>query len=82
MKPPKVKQIGSNHFIIEHKGIEYLQSYDSIIIKNENGNITLDRKTWDYSRTTGKYRNDYLNENKNETERKINNGIYKLDDLN
>ena len=61
----------------------YFQSYGSIIaIKDYKGNITLDRDSWDYSVTTGKYRNQFLNETKKETEAKIKNGTYLLTDLN
>ena len=36
---------------------------------------------WDYSVTTSKYRNIFLNENKKETEKKIKSGEYVLTDL-
>jgi hypothetical protein len=42
----------------------------------------LDKDSWDYSRTTGKYRNLFLEESKAETESKIKKGIYKLVGLN
>ena len=48
----------------------------------ENGKITLDSIYWDYSRTTGKYRNMFLGENKAETQSKIDNGTYTLADIN
>ena len=68
-----------NQFIIRDSGNEYLQSYNSIIVKKDiNGNITLGQN-WDYSQTTGKYRNLYLNETKKETEAKIKNGEYTID---
>lgn len=65
--------------------VEYFQSYDSIIVRKEYGpnhNITLDVNYWDYSVTTGKYRNQFLGETKKETEAKIKSGEYKLVDLN
>ena len=73
-----------NQFIIEDDNFIYFQSYDSIIIKKDKRTreITLDERYWDYSVTTGKYRNLFLNETKKETERKIKEGIYKLDNLN
>ena len=66
---------------------ETFQSYDSIIAKrlysNVGGNkITLDRDRWDYSTTTGKYRNQFLGETKKETQAKIDSGEYKLANLN
>jgi len=65
----------------------YFQSYDSIIAKktwNDKGEkrVFLDSNYWDYSVTTGKYRNIFLNENKKETQKKIDNGTYVLTDLN
>jgi len=42
----------------------------------------LDKNKWDYSVTTGKYRNQFLNETKKETQKKIDSGEYKLVDLN
>jgi len=74
----------ANQFIITtSKGI-FFQSYDSIIAFIPFGNkpVQLDKKYWDYSKTTGKYRNLFLRERKPETEQKIENKIYKLTDLN
>ena len=44
--------------------------------------ITLDDYYWNYSRTTSKYRNMFLNETTEETKRKIKDGTYKLANLN
>ena len=77
----KVQQFyAQNQFVIcDGKGNEYLQSYNSIIVKRDiNNNISLG-KNWDYSKTTGKYRNLYLNETKKETEAKIKSGEYTID---
>jgi len=60
----------------------YFQSYDSIIaIKTPDG-IVLDKNYWDYSVTTGRYRNIFLRECKKDTELKIKSGEYKIADLN
>ena len=76
----------ANQFIIEGEGKETFQSYNSVIAVRDYNNIpcttTLDINKWDYSVTTSKYRNMFLNETKKETERKIKEGIYKLADLN
>lgn len=61
---------------------EVFQSYDSIIVVMHDGKTYLDSNHWDYSRTTSKYRNDFLNETKKETLAKINSGEYKLVNLN
>ena len=58
------------------------QSYASIIARKDRDGITLDTSKWDYSKTTGKYRNLFLGETKKETEYKIKSGEYKLADLN
>ncbi len=85
----------ANQFIITDEGRgalgnfikrQLFQSYDSIIVnktiwENET-EITLDENTWDYSVTTGKYRNQFLGETKKETEAKIKSGEYKLANLN
>lgn len=72
----------ANQFIIKTRSAVLFQSYDSIIVKKTSKNIYLDRNYWDYSKTTGKYRNMFLGETKKETEQKIKDGIYKLAKLN
>lgn len=77
----------ANQFIIRQRtgrGIrEIFQSYRSVIaVIDENGCVTLDRDKWDYSSTTGKYRNQFLGEDIRETRKKIKQGIYALADLN
>jgi hypothetical protein len=66
--------------------IETFQSYDSVIAKRISKGwkqeTILDKNYWDYSRTTGKYRNLFLDESKKETESKIGTKEYKLKDLN
>jgi len=65
---------------------DVFQSYNSCIafIPNSESmhSVYLDRDTWDYSVTTGKYRNQFLGENKAETQKKIDSGEYILTDLN
>jgi len=76
-------EVANQFHIIDDNGIEYFQSYQSIIAKKDKlGNVTLDKNYWNFSKTTGKYRNIFLNESKHETEKKINNNTYKLDNLN
>jgi hypothetical protein len=90
MKNLKVKNMTSdygniiaNQFEIRTPKGVYFQSYDSIIIFiNNKGQIFLDRYYWDYSPTTGKYRNQFLGEDIKETRRKIRSKEYKLKDLN
>ena len=72
-----------NQFIIQTEAGLYFQSYNSMIaFKPLSGKIQIDYKKWDYSTTTGKYRNQFLGETKKETEKKIADGTYILTDLN
>jgi len=72
-----------NQFIItDNNGDEYFQSYKSIIAKRSKGKIYLDDYYWDYSATTGKYRNQFLNEKVTDTRKKITSGEYILTNLN
>ena len=78
------------------KDRETFQSYNSIIAikdykperysyavpEEHKTNVTLDEYYWNYSRTTSKYRNMFLNETTEETKKKIKDGIYKLANLN
>ena len=84
MLKAKVRTIGANHLEIDTAEGTYLQSYNTIIaFKSHGGKVTiLDRQKWDYSNTTAKHRNHFLQETTKETRRKINEGIYLLDDLN
>ena len=69
----------ANQFVITgDNGEVTFQSYNSIIVKKENGKITLGRD-WDCSRTTSKYRNRFLREDTKTTERKIKDGTYIVD---
>ena len=72
----------ANQFIITDNGDEYFQSYRSIIAKRSKGKIYLDDYYWDYSTTTGKYRNQFLGEGIADTRKKIASGEYILTDLN
>lgn len=79
-------------------GEEVFQSYKSVIVKivpTEQAKVInsryyglkveqiyIDRDTWDYSVTTSKYRNQFLGENKAQTQAKIDSGEYILTDLN
>ena len=77
----------ANQFIItDNEDNKYFQSYKSIIVKkgyeNNKYGVYLDKKYWNYSNTTGKYRNIFLGETITETKKKIKSGEYILTDLN
>ena len=89
MNKIKVEQLRGNNgpvknqFIIQFEDGLAFQSYNSIIaIKYLDGRIVLDIAKWDFSKTTSKYRNIFLNETTRETDRKIEKGVYTLEDLN
>ena len=72
-----------NQFIISTDEGVYFQSYNStIVFVDEESKVFLDENDWDYSRTTGKYRNIFLGEYIGETRKKIEIGEYELIDLN
>ena len=66
-----------------HETGAMFQSYNSnIAFKTYDRKIFLDQKYWDYSVTTGKYRNQFLGEGIADARKKIESGQYKLVDLN
>ena len=80
-----------NQFIItDDNGNVYFQSYRTVIARrvrdvtlteSEFDKVTLDHN-WNYSKTTGRYRNQFLNETRKETEAKIKDGTYTVTNLN
>ena len=87
MTSNKGNKIANQFEITDDFNTVYFQSYNSIIAKktwNDKGEkkVFLDSKYWDYSVTTSKYRNIFLNETKKETEKKIKDGVYTLTNLN
>lgn len=72
-----------NQFYISTDEGIYFQSYNSIIVfVPMYGKTKLDETYWDYSKTTGKYRNLFLGETKKEIQAKIDSGEYELTNLN
>ena len=94
MESAKGTKVANQFIITDERRTQYFQSYKSIIAKVPVNShalpkdhpcyepVELDSHYWDYSVTTGKYRNQFLNETKKETEAKIKSGEYKLADLN
>ena len=73
----------ANQFEILTDTARFFQSYNSIIAKVDyDNNITLDSHYWDYSKTTSKYRNMFLNMSTNDIKKDIKLGNIKLDNLN
>ena len=96
MTSNKGNKIANQFIIYDDNNNKYFQSYKSVIAKIENNDVMeniginyerknkiyLDVNFWDYSVTTGKYRNIFLNETKKQTEKKIKSGEYILTNLN
>lgn len=84
MTSPRSGKAVANQYIVTTENGRYFQSYDSMIayIPNSGQKIQLDQRYWDYSATTGKYRNEFLNEGIAVTRKKIKAGEYELVDLN
>ena len=89
----KGNKIANQFVITDDNGNEFFQSYNSMIVKKDYNDhsdqvgqgglkIYLDQKYWNYSNTTGKYRNIFLGETITETKKKIKSGEYILTDLN
>lgn len=72
----------ANQFIITDGVTDYFQSYNSMIVKRIDDQVYLDEHYWNYSVTTSKYRNMFLNETTKETQKKIKDGVYILTNLN
>ena len=81
-------KIANQFVIIDNENNKYFQSYNSMIALivddhyGEGKKIYLDQKYWNYSNTTGKYRNIFLGETIKDTRAKIKSGEYILTDLN
>ena len=74
----------ASQFLISDSRFDIFQSYESIIAKRckRTGAITLDSFYWDYSVTTGRYRNEFLGEGIAETRARIDSKEYSLKNLN
>ena len=70
-----------DQFIIEVGPNTYFQSYRTVIAAVVNGKIYLD-PAWNCSRTTSKYRSQFLGEKAIETRKKIKEGKYVVTRLN
>ena len=90
MKPPKVenmlgssgKEVANQFKIFTDDGV-YFRSYSTIIaFKPFQGKVQLDRDKYNYSRTTAKYRNQFLRMTSKEVEKAIKEGSIDLVDLN
>ena len=86
MLSSKGNKIANQFIITDNEGNKTFQSYDSIIVERifwkDRIDIKLDKKYYNYSKTTSKYRNQFLNEDTKTIEAKIKSGQYILTNLN
>jgi len=71
-----------NQFILKIGDAIIFQSYNTVIAVKSCGRVLLDADSWDYSRTTGKYRNEFLCCNTAECRKRIKDGSFILANLN
>lgn len=76
----RVEPQSPNCELVVVNGYSILYSYGSPVVLRY-GKVYLDERYWDYSKSTGKHRNRYLDENIETTRRKIENGTYELVDI-
>ena len=74
----------ANQFIIKGEHWEVFQSYDSVIAKRrlDTGAVQLDEHYWNYSPTTSRYLNKFLDRTSAQVKASIKDGEYFLVDLN
>ena len=63
-------------------GWHILKSYNVTIAMRKGQEVIIDLRYYNYSTSTGKHRNYFLNETLKDTDKKIKNGEYKTADLN
>lgn len=63
-------------------GWNILKSYNTTIAMRKGQEVIIDLRYYNYSASTGKHRNYFLNETLKDTDKKIKNGEYKTADLN
>lgn len=96
MTSPRTGKAVANQIIIKEvtnsisgNSIDAFYSYGKLIAKRgafvageTYRKVTLDATYWNYSKTTSKYRNEFLGETTKETQAKIDSGEYVLANLN
>ena len=87
MRSSNGNKVANQFEILKENGGSIFQSYNSTIVEIKTGDdglyqTYLDEKYWNYSHTTSKYRNIFLNENTKDTKAKIESGEYILTNLN
>jgi hypothetical protein len=83
MKNQNGNEVPNQFIITNENGDQVFQSYKTTIaLKTREGRVYLDENYWNYSRTTIRYRNIFLNASTKEIKEKIKSGEYELVNLN
>lgn len=96
MESPRTGKAVANQFVLSEtvnelsgNAKETFFSYGVVVAIREafksgerDRKVKLDSKYWNYSKTTSKYRSQFLGETTKETQEKIDNGTYRLTNLN
>lgn len=78
----KIEQLDANNFVYADKDKRVLQSYGKIIaIEHQDGTVLLDETYYNYSKTTTKYRNKFLDLSTKEIDAKIKSGEFIIGSL-
>ncbi len=73
-----ITHIDANHIKLSIAGFTALYSYNSLIVVIEPSGQILLGGDWKFSKTTSKFRSQFLNESTADTEAKLASGEYKL----
>lgn len=78
----KITNLAPNQTIVSTENTTIFSSYGTNIVKIENEKTFLDEKFYNYSKTTSKYRNQFLGLSTKEIEKNIKTGKFILTNLN
>jgi hypothetical protein len=82
MRSPRTGKSVANQFVIyDDTGVTFQSYYTVIAHRAFDGTVTLDPR-WACSPTTSKWRNVFLGESTDATQKKIDSGEYRMEDLN
>lgn len=76
-----IEHMAKNQVIVEiGPGSYFFQSYQSVVAARIRGKVYVDKGTYDYSRTTSKWRNRFLGMDNAEFNRQLNSGEIQIVD--
>lgn len=77
----RVNTINANHVAVSYKGQTTLFSYDTPVCTRSSTGLVILHPAWDYSRTTSKYRSQFLGESTVATRKKLMNNYYSMEEF-